>query len=1465
MKEILITSSVLILAILAIRQLFKGVLSRRLQYALWALVLVRLLVPVSLPAAKFSVMTAARPVEQVVTARLDRITVLPVRPETVQTPGTPSNVSPALDPAAPEEPLPQLGKTSYPGTYDPSAADHPRPAMTAGEVLALVWKVGMALMGGFFLVSNLAFYLKLRKNRREWTGQVSGPYNRQGNTWSTEDDLSAVGADVPIGPFLSHKVYVVPEEAIPSPCLFGNAIYITPAVAEDPARLRHVLAHETTHARHLDPLWSLLRCVCLTVYWFDPLVWVAAACSRTDCELACDESALKALGEDERIGYGQTLLSLIPVKRAANPMLAATTMTAGKKQLADRITRIAKNPRQWVAAALVVALLSGILAACTFTGAKESPEALRPLTGEELKWFNLDFFNRNENPAISYTYTIRNQFASPAILYEKPEDIDLYELLYLEGSAPTDEELQAVLDTTSGELPCPAYRLTTREIDDILTQYTGLTLDTANRESLTYTYDETTDAWYWMHGDTNYPGELEFLYGTREGETVKLYHNSGFAGGGWYCVTLEAQEDETYHFVSNLACQHPAIPAPMPAGDPEATVSLKDLTPYEAPEVALTRAPEGDFDDSAENRLEDWSFDGHNVVVYRSALDGRIKAALRREDGAMDVFLDPATLVSETISLVPYNDLFGHSGFALDYQVRETNTLEDYRTDFFYLTEAGEPVLLLRSVTTIIDKSQLDLDGDGADELVTPLALFFQRDGVLYKADLAQLFQGVLPGAPTFFPISPYDRCYVVRGSGSGGWKRYIYFDGKDLLVYTDKAPAATPRPTGEASNRGGLPDGEPVATISLADTPQYIAPGDGVEASPGSPPDREEYLLARYPIGEDGILLYRDPQDDQTVYAALSRSDGSLEVFLTTHDPNTQALPIDRLFDQGKEAHLLALGYWDTQSQISWPTWDFYAFWDGRPVLLCRSTGCGGVQPQILDLNGDGTVELVTQEELFFLLNGTLRRAELKELLLAACPELDNWQNLSVTQTEGHIQIDGYTETFKTATRSVYFDGENLLVYKIEPATVDHMIAGVGDGVPAQVVEKAKESALTSVVEVGGVYRDAHYQEEGYPQEAYDDWRISQLSGPFSCTLGGVTIDYWTFNVEFHTTEPEKVVLAGARTLSEDNWTSPGPWNTPNTLFFRHEDSGDLTYLWADFTWSGPNSTAEREELIRNMEAHGIQLAEGSTYPQLWFEEYLGRLTDYAETVRLQYDDGQGGGAYLIDPQEGDGPYYLSRIKDSQVVWSRAKAPSQEPTGPSVTLANADWYEMLQFWQDSGLVMYKQENRDPIWFQVQYDGDPAEDVYAYRALPYYWARCWFDGAQYGALAAELPLIPDSGQSYLNIAQEWANGHEGLMTRLAPGGSTTCTFVKVTGVGTLEDMPERWFPADILDYPHFAFTYDVAFVPENEDALITLMAGNTGNYEGGDPTVPQGAYTYNRRGSMYLKDGYWYCAGVGTG
>ena len=71
MKEILLTSSVLILALLALRRLFRRTISRRMQYTLWALVLVRLLVPLNVGTLAHNVLSAAEPVQTAVEKRLE--------------------------------------------------------------------------------------------------------------------------------------------------------------------------------------------------------------------------------------------------------------------------------------------------------------------------------------------------------------------------------------------------------------------------------------------------------------------------------------------------------------------------------------------------------------------------------------------------------------------------------------------------------------------------------------------------------------------------------------------------------------------------------------------------------------------------------------------------------------------------------------------------------------------------------------------------------------------------------------------------------------------------------------------------------------------------------------------------------------------------------------------------------------------------------------------------------------------------------------------------------------------------------------------------------------------------------------------------------------------------------------------------------------------------------------------------
>lgn len=785
MRDILVTSSVLILALLVLRQMFRRTISRRVQYALWGLVLLRLLVPVNLPAMEHNVLTTAESVSQQISP--PALYIEPVR-ETV---GAPEDV-PVLD----RTPVDYQQVAIDSATQDNTRVFTDRKNVThtveyarqvsLAELLRPVWYAGIAVMACWLVISNLRFWRKLRKVRK--------PY-------SVEN--------------CRYRVYLV-ESGLPSPCLFGlfrPAIYLTPA-AVSPESLRHVLAHETTHARHLDPLWSLLRGVCLAVYWFDPLVWVAAAVSKTDCELACDEGALKRLGETERIAYGRTLLALIPVaKRPADPMLAATTMTSGKRRLKDRITRIAENRQTRAAALFAVAALAALLCAVTFTGARSAAEdAEVPLSGEELAYFNETFFN---NAAVGGTagVNVHNRFLSS--LYESPEDIDLYSLFYLLGSTPGDAEIRAVFQIEPDELSYPAYRITAGEMDAILSENAGLTLAETNQVSLDRfeVYDPANSAYYWVTGDVGPGNEFVFSAGTREQDTVRLYYTAQFYDdslySGWACVTLEAQADGGYRFVSNLACGQPAISTELPEGEPVLTIPLTDLAPY-APKTMPVEQRSGDLvrqgggwlvsaEDGAEVEIQLYRSTGGSLYAameYGAAADS---GQSPEEVGCFFTFPENNFIADgeNAVNASFFSGLFGHSGWQVSYHGQLDEHTWTTFTDYYYFEDSRTPVLLAH--THGLNGQILDLDGDGENELINEdNQLFFQRDGALYEADITALLQDRWPEMIwwDYSLLDASSRRLMVTGfvempdwadwseGAQANFTRYVYFDGENLLVY---------------------------------------------------------------------------------------------------------------------------------------------------------------------------------------------------------------------------------------------------------------------------------------------------------------------------------------------------------------------------------------------------------------------------------------------------------------------------------------------------------------------------------------------------------------------------------------------------------------------------------------------------------------------------------------------------------
>ena len=333
--EWVFTSVFLILVVLALRAALGRRISARMRYALWAVVLLRLLVPVQLFDSPIAGTWGA--VETRVERGVAEFPAAPTAPAAGITGLPVTDVKPGSAP-------PPFGPPAAPDALEPPAA----PDLSAlAPWLGRAWLAGAGLAALVLLASNLRFYVRLRKGR-----------------------VPLEGADCPLA------VYVA--AGLPSPCLFGivrPAVYVTPEAAADPAMLRHVLAHEYTHFRQGDHIWSLLRCAALVVHWWNPLVWLAVGLSRRDGELACDEGALKRLGDGERAAYGGTLLSMVTARPGPGDLFrCATTMTGDKKGLKERITRIAQAPRRWLWAAVAVVLAMALACACAFGQAEPEEE-----------------------------------------------------------------------------------------------------------------------------------------------------------------------------------------------------------------------------------------------------------------------------------------------------------------------------------------------------------------------------------------------------------------------------------------------------------------------------------------------------------------------------------------------------------------------------------------------------------------------------------------------------------------------------------------------------------------------------------------------------------------------------------------------------------------------------------------------------------------------------------------------------------------------------------------------------------------------------------------------------------------------------------------------------------------------------------------------------------------------------------
>ena len=305
LKEVL-TVSALIAVVLLVRAIFKNRVPKRMLYALWLVVFLKLCLPgtlVSLPVlpaedAAVPAQSAERPVQTA--------PVIQRPAQTVTKPQTPA-----------QQPVSPVQETAKPAAKP----------LTTAQILQIAWFSGSALLGLWLFGAWAVFTIRLHRDRR-FLGKRGGTC-----------------------------IYV--SGAVKSPCLAGliPAVYLTEDVLQaDEAEL--ILRHELTHLRHLDFLWSLCRTATVTVYWWNPFIWLAAICSKRDAELACDEAVAAKLPESKRLAYARAILAQAPRKTAA--------LSLAGPPVKERILFLTKKQRTSVLCVILALLLVVSATGCSF-------------------------------------------------------------------------------------------------------------------------------------------------------------------------------------------------------------------------------------------------------------------------------------------------------------------------------------------------------------------------------------------------------------------------------------------------------------------------------------------------------------------------------------------------------------------------------------------------------------------------------------------------------------------------------------------------------------------------------------------------------------------------------------------------------------------------------------------------------------------------------------------------------------------------------------------------------------------------------------------------------------------------------------------------------------------------------------------------------------------------------------------
>lgn len=338
--QVALYSAAITAGILLFRFIFKNRISSKLQYLMWWLLILRLLMPVTpdiglhfnlqdmlLKQAHQAELATPAPVLDVALASVPR------------TQSSYESVAPAVQPYT-----------------DVAPSQHVNPAKSTDwySIVFVVWLLGAIGFLGWLIFVKLRYYESLQHLMAGGPREVYELY-----------DMCC--KELCVKPL---PLWIVNKSMSPGIAFFGEPVLLVPlSLCGDESRLRFALLHELTHKKRGDHYMTLLLNILRAVYWFDPVVHFAFSELRADMESACDSDVLAYIGHEQKRGYLTVILDMFSYD--TEPILGMSQIRS-KRMAKQRMKGAFMKNRTSPAFRAITLCIALIMSLCCFTTACQS-------------------------------------------------------------------------------------------------------------------------------------------------------------------------------------------------------------------------------------------------------------------------------------------------------------------------------------------------------------------------------------------------------------------------------------------------------------------------------------------------------------------------------------------------------------------------------------------------------------------------------------------------------------------------------------------------------------------------------------------------------------------------------------------------------------------------------------------------------------------------------------------------------------------------------------------------------------------------------------------------------------------------------------------------------------------------------------------------------------------------------------